>query len=84
MAYVGINVHKKQRQICLLTEAGELLPRRIPTPREPCAAVCAERPAARLGREASTKSTWVAKTCTWPLYWCWTGVATWGRVAPRG
>jgi hypothetical protein len=24
MAYVGINVHKKQRQMCLLTEAGSL------------------------------------------------------------
>jgi hypothetical protein len=24
MAYVGITVHKKQRQMCLLTEAGSL------------------------------------------------------------
>jgi len=24
MAYVGIHVHKKQRQMCLLTEAGSL------------------------------------------------------------
>ena len=61
MAYVGINVHKKQSQMCLLTEAGALLPQRIPTHREQCAAVCAERPTARIGREASTESAWVAR-----------------------
>ena len=43
MAYVGMNVHKKQRQMCLLTEAGARLPQRIPTPWEQRAAVCAER-----------------------------------------
>jgi hypothetical protein len=32
MAYVGINVHKKQRQMCLLTEAGARLAQRIPAP----------------------------------------------------
>ena len=44
MAYVGMNVHKKQSQMCLLTEAGARLAQRIPTPWEQCAAVCAERP----------------------------------------
>jgi len=43
MAYGGINVHKKQRQICLLTEAGARLAQRIPAPQEQGAAVCAER-----------------------------------------
>jgi hypothetical protein len=47
MAYVGIDGHKKQRQMCLLTAAGEILPQCILTPREPCAMVCAKRPTAR-------------------------------------
>ena len=55
MAYVGMNVHKKQSQMCLLTEAGARLAQRIPTPREQCAAVCTERPTARIVREASTE-----------------------------
>ena len=84
MAYVGINVHKKQSQMCLLTEAGARLPQRIPTPREQCAAVCAKRPTARIVREASTESAWVARKCTRPFHWCWTGAAAWGRVAPLG
>ena len=40
MAYVGINVHKKQRQMCLWTAAGARLPQRIPTPREPRGGLC--------------------------------------------
>jgi hypothetical protein len=48
MAYSGINVHKKQSQMCLLTAASEILPQRIPTQREQCAVACAKRPAARL------------------------------------
>src|SRR2546430_6659046 len=79
MAYGGINVHKKQSQMCLLTKAGARLDQRIPTPREPCAAVCAERSTARIVREASTESAWVARKCTRPFHWCWTGAA---GVAP--
>jgi hypothetical protein len=48
MAYGGIDGPKKQRQMCLLTAAGEILPQRIPTPREECAVVCAKRPTARI------------------------------------
>jgi hypothetical protein len=48
MAYSGINVHKKQRQACLLTEASEILPQCILTQREQCAVACAKRPTARL------------------------------------
>ena len=75
MAYVGMNVHKKQSQMCLLTEAGARLAQRIPTPREQCAAVCTERPTARIVREASTESAGVARKCTRPFHWCWTGAA---------
>ena len=31
MEYVGIDLHKKESQICLLTEAGEVMERRIRT-----------------------------------------------------
>jgi hypothetical protein len=75
MAYVGINVHKKQCQMCLLTEAGARLAQRIPTPQEQGAAVCAERPTARIVREASTESAGVARKCTRPFHWCWTDAA---------
>ena len=58
---VGIDVHKHHRQICLVTEAGEVLHPRIPTQRERCAAVVAERPTTRIVLEASTESAWVAR-----------------------
>jgi hypothetical protein len=48
MAYSGINVHKKQRQVCLLTAASEILPQRIPTQWEQCAVACAKRSTARI------------------------------------
>jgi hypothetical protein len=48
MAYVGIDGPKTQRQMCLVTAAGEILPQRLPTPWEACAVVCAKRPTARL------------------------------------
>ena len=61
MDYVGIDVHKKQSQLCLITQAGEVLHQRIHTPREHFVAVCAERPQARILIEASTASAWVAQ-----------------------
>jgi hypothetical protein len=61
MEHVGIDVHKNQSQICLLTEAGEVLHQRIHTQRERFVAVFAERPQARILIEASTESAWVAQ-----------------------
>jgi hypothetical protein len=75
MAYVGMNVHKKQSQMYLLTEAGARLAQCIPTPREQCAAVCTERPTARIVREASTESAGVARKYPGPFHWCWTDAA---------
>jgi len=75
MAYGGINVHKKQRQIGLLTEAEPRLPQYIPMPREQYVAVCAERPKARLVHEGPAESVWVAGKCTRPFRRCWTGAA---------
>ncbi len=61
MDYIGIDLHKRSSQICVLTEGGELLERRIPTTRERLAAVLADRPRARILVEASTESEWVAR-----------------------
>jgi len=41
MEYVGIDVYKNQSQICLITDAGEVLHQRIHTQRERRAAVLA-------------------------------------------
>lgn len=61
MEYVGLDVHKKQRQICPFTEAGEIRHQRIETQRERCAAVLTARPQVRILSEASTESAWVAQ-----------------------
>jgi transposase len=61
MEHGGIDVHKKESQICLLTEQGEILEPRIVTRRDRFAAVLGNRPRARLLIEASTESEWVAR-----------------------
>jgi transposase len=61
MEYVGIDLHKKESQICLLTETGEVMERRIRTEPERFAEVLGGRPRARILIEASTESEWVAR-----------------------
>jgi transposase len=61
MDHLGIDVHKKDSQICLLAEGGELLEQRIRTEPERFAAVLGERPRACIVLEASTDSEWVAR-----------------------
>jgi transposase len=61
MDYLGIDVHKSESQICILTESGEILERRIRTERERFAAVLGQRPRAKILIEASTESEWVAR-----------------------
>lgn len=61
MDYVGIDVHKRESQICILTEEGELIERRIRTERTRFAALLGDRPRARILIEASTESEWVAR-----------------------
>jgi len=56
MEHLGIDVHKVESQICILTESGEVVERRIRTQRERFAAVLGERPRARVLIEASTES----------------------------
>lgn len=60
MEHIGIDVHKMASQICILTEEGELIDRRIHTEPQRFAAVLGDRPRARLLIEASTDSEWVA------------------------
>ena len=56
MEYVGIDLHKKESQICLLTEAGDVMERRIRTEPPRFAEVLGGRPWARILVEASTES----------------------------
>lgn len=61
MDSIGIDVHKNNSQVCILTEEGELIERRIRTTRGRLAAVLGGRERARILIEASTESEWVAR-----------------------
>ena len=61
MDHIGIDVHKKESQICILTEGGELLERRIPTQPRCFAEELGARPHAGILLESSTESAWVAR-----------------------
>ena len=55
MEHLGIDVHKAESQICILTESGEVVERRIRMQRERFAAVLGERPRARVAHFALRK-----------------------------
>src|SRR5262245_44539792 len=61
MDHIGIDVHKRDSQIYILAEGGEVVEQRIRTEPEHFAAVLATRPRARIVIEASTDSEWVAR-----------------------
>ena len=61
MDNIGLDLHQRESQLCLLTEEGEVLERRIVTTRERFTAVLGGRPRARILLEASTESEWVAR-----------------------
>jgi transposase len=61
MDHIGIDVHKRASQVCIRTEEGELLERRIGTRRDTFAELLGERPRARILIEAATESEWVAR-----------------------
>lgn len=61
MDHVGIDVHKRESQICIETEVGEVIEQRIRTDRERFAAVFGARPRARILIEAMSESEWVAR-----------------------
>jgi transposase len=56
MDHLGIDVHKRESQICILAEGGELIEQRIRTEPDRFAAVLGARPRARILIEASTES----------------------------
>ena len=59
---IGIDVHKKQSQVCILTEDAELIEKRIRTHRAIGSLRCSVRDRrARILIEASTESEWVAR-----------------------
>ena len=61
MDNIGLDLHQRESQLCILTEAGELIEQRIATPRERFSAVLGARPPSRILLEASTESEWVAR-----------------------
>ena len=61
MDHIGIDVHKRESQIYILAEGGEVIERRIRTGPERFDAVLGTRPRARIVLEASTDSEWVAR-----------------------
>ena len=48
MDHIGMDVHKKESQLCILTEAGELIERRVRSEPERFAVVLGDRPRARI------------------------------------
>lgn len=61
MDSIGIDLHKRESQLCILTKDGELIERRIATSRERFTRALGGRPPARVLLEASTESEWVAR-----------------------
>lgn len=61
MDTIGIDLHKRESQLCTITADGELLESRIVTSRERFTATLGGRPPARVLLEASTESEWVAR-----------------------
>ncbi len=61
MDSIGLDLHKRESQLCILTAEGEVIERRRVTSRERFTAVLGGRPPARILLEASTESEWVAR-----------------------
>jgi hypothetical protein len=61
MEYGAIDLHKKESQIQIVTETGEIIDRQIATTLERLTHVFGGRPRIRIVVEASTESEWVAQ-----------------------
>src|SRR5919106_3036199 len=61
MEHIGIDVHKRESQLCILTEQGEVVEKRIRTERGRFSEVFGDRARAKVLIEASTESEWVAR-----------------------
>jgi transposase len=61
MDFIGFDLGKVSSQVCILTEDGELIERRIRTDRDHFDELLGSRPRARILIETSTESEWVAR-----------------------
>ena len=61
MDTIGLDLHKRESQLCIGHADGTITERRIVTSRERFTAVLGHRPRARILLEASTESEWVAR-----------------------
>src|SRR6266568_1085040 len=61
MDTIGLDLHKRESQLCIGHADGTITERRIVTSRERFTAVLGHRPRARILLEASTESEWVAQ-----------------------
>src|SRR5215211_4519382 len=61
MDFIGFDLGKVASQVCIITEDGELIERRIKTDREHISELLGKRPPARVLVESSTESEWVAR-----------------------
>ena len=61
MDTIGLDLHKRESQLCIGRDDGTVEERRIVTSRERFTAVLGGRPRARILLEASTESEWVAR-----------------------
>jgi transposase len=61
MDTIGLDLHKRESQLCILEDDGRVSERRIVTSRERFSVVLGNRPKARILIEASTESEWVAQ-----------------------
>ena len=61
MDTIGLDLHKRESQLCIISEDGSISERRIVTSRERFTAVLSSYPRARVILEASTESEWVAQ-----------------------
>lgn len=62
MAYLGIDVHKRETQVCVLNDDGTiLLERRVRTESDVLKKTFDELPAGKVVLESSTESEWVAR-----------------------
>jgi transposase len=61
MENIGLDLHQRESQLCILTDEGEIIERRIRTTPERLTAVLGPRAPARILLEASTESEWVAR-----------------------
>ncbi len=81
MDNIGLDLHKRESQLCVLTEDGTVTERRIPTTRERLTAVLGSRPPARVLLAASTEREWAGCPAEQGSRPGWR--ATWRRSATR-